>query len=249
MTAPLDPEAVRVSVCMATFNGAAYVREQLASILTELAPGDEVIVVDDASSDDTVEVIRSLDDPRIALHARDENRGYVRTFEEALGRATGDVVMLADQDDVWVPGRRAAMIAALADKSVVASDLVLLGSEAPLPSPVRRRPWRLHGDGGDRIGNELRILAGIAPYFGCAMALRRGFVDRVTPFPAYLTESHDLWIATVANRQRELRHLATATVHRRLHESNTSPSRPRGPLQVVRARVMLVRAWFSAGHR
>lgn len=249
MPAPFDPETARVSVCMATFNGAAYVREQLASILAELSPGDEVIVVDDASSDDTVQIVRSLDDPRIALHARDENRGYVRTFEEALGRATGDILMLADQDDVWVPGRRAAMMAALADKGVVASNLVLLGSDAPLPSPVRRRPWRLHGDGGDRAGNELRILAGIAPYFGCAMALRRDFVDRVTPFPAYLTESHDLWIATVANRNRELRHLATATVRRRLHASNTSPSRPRGLRSVLAARVLLIRAWFDAARR
>ena len=78
-----------VSVCMATYRGAEFVTEQLDSILAQLGDGDEVVVVDDASPDDTVAVVRAIAerDPRVRLFPRAQNRGYVRTFEEALGRA------------------------------------------------------------------------------------------------------------------------------------------------------------------
>lgn len=241
---------VTVTVCMATYNGEAFVEEQLRSILAELEGGDEVIIVDDASQDATVARVRGISDPRIRLVERGENRGYVKTFEEAMTRARGDIVMLADQDDVWVPGRRRVFVEALRDADVAASSLVLLGSDAPLPSPITGRPWALRAETSrHRLRNELRILAGVAPYFGCAMALRREAVERVLPFPAFLVESHDLWIATLANRQRILQHVAEPTVRRRLHDANTSPSRPRDIRSVLRARRMLWRAWREARRR
>lgn len=242
--------SVQVSVCMATYNGSRWVGEQLASILAELTDADEVVIVDDASTDDTVAVITAVGDPRITLHARAQNRGYVATFEEAMRHATGEVIFLADQDDVWIPGRRAALLAAVEHGSVAASNLVLLGSDQPLPNPITRRPWRLSSkQSGWRIRNELRILAGVMPYFGCAMALRRDAVARVLPFPSFLTESHDLWIATFANRHGEMVHVDAASIRRRIHSDNASPSRPRGIGAVLRARLLLVRLWLAAGRR
>lgn len=242
--------AMRVSVCMATYNGDRFLGPQIESILRELEPQDELVVVDDASKDGTVAALEAFGDPRIRVHAREENRGYVKTFEEALGRATGDILMLSDQDDVWVPGRRALFVAALEDSAVAASNLVLLGSDEPLPNPLTRRPWRLHA-AWSRQGtrNALRIFAGMAPYYGCAMAIRRDVVDRILPFPDYLDESHDLWIALFGNAHRTMAHIATATIRRRIHDANASPSRPRGIGAVLRARVMLLRAWGSARRR
>lgn len=235
---------------MATYNGADYVIEQLRSILDELEADDEVIVVDDASSDATVALIEAMNDPRVHVHTQPQNRGYVRTFEHAIVLASGDVLMLADQDDVWVPGRRAALLNGLKDAAVVASNLVLLGSDAPLRSPLTGRPWRLREvESRQRARNEIRILAGAAPYFGCAMAVRRDFIGAVMPFPGFLVESHDLWIATVANCFGELRHLEGASVRRRIHASNASSPRPRGVRAAFRSRWMLVLAWREAQRR
>ena len=240
----------RVSVCMATYNGAEYVVEQLRSILDELGPDDEVIVVDDASSDSTVALIASLQDPRVHVHSQSLNRGYVRTFEHAMLLASGDVVMLADQDDIWIPGRRAALLDGLQHAGVVASNLVLLGSDAPLRSPLTGRPWLLRERRSrQHIRNELRILGGAAPYFGCAMAVRRDFIAAVTPFPAFVVESHDLWIATVANCFGEMRHVERATLRRRIHQSNASSSKPRGVRPALKSRWMLVLAWREARRR
>ena len=234
---------------MATYNGALYVAHQLRSILDELQPDDEVIVVDDASRDETVEIVRSLDDPRVRVISQEVNAGYVASFERALGEARGDVVMLSDQDDEWVPGRRAVMVDALDRGDVVASNLELLGSGDPLASPYTRRPWRLSARRSSRLRREASILAGTAPYYGCAMAIRRDATRYILPFPAGLRESHDLWIATVANASGTLVHIDDVTIRRRVHDSNASTSRPRGVRAALRSRALMIRLWREAIRR
>ncbi len=70
----------RVSVCLAACNGARFIGRQVQSILDQLGPADELIVVDDASSDDTVAVVESFSDHRIKLIRQRRNRGVVATF-------------------------------------------------------------------------------------------------------------------------------------------------------------------------
>ncbi|GEB94956.1 glycosyltransferase [Microbacterium lacticum] len=240
----------RVSVCMATYNGASFVSAQIESILAQLVDDDELVIVDDASTDDTVAVVESIGDPRIRIIRQNVNQGYVRTFERALREATGDVLLLSDQDDLWLPGRRDLLAQAALSRGVAASNLVLLGSDHALRSPLTGRPWLLKAaDSRRRWRNELLILAGDIPYFGCAMAMSRDAVSRVLPFPPYLSESHDLWIATVANRHGLMTHVDAATLRRRVHAGNASTPRPRSLRHVLAARWMLVRAFASARRR
>ncbi|MGF3053837.1 glycosyltransferase [Microbacterium sp. YY-03] len=230
-----------VSVCVATYNGGKYVKHQLTSILDQLGPDDEIIIVDDASTDDTVAIIERMGEPRISVTRNVSNLGYVRTFERAVSLARGDIVFLSDQDDEWMSGRVGAMCAAHQRGAVVAGNLVLLGNDAPLPHPITRRPWYLtRPSSRHTVRNRIKVLGGVAPYFGCAMSIRREFLDVILPFPERLTESHDLWIAIAANTAGEMVHLGTPVIRRRLHDSNASPSRPRGPAAVLRARLMLV---------
>ena len=235
---------------MATYNGSAYIEHQLRSILAELEPGDEVVVVDDASTDDTLAIIDRVADDRVRVLRQPINRGYVRSFETAMLASHGDVILLADQDDEWIAGRREVLVTAARSTGVAASNLEMLGSGLPLASPITGRPWRLRAStSDDRVRNELRILAGVAPYFGCAMAVRRDMLPAITPFPPFLTESHDLWIATVANATGHMGHVEAETVRRRIHESNASSSRPRGMRRALASRWMLVRAWTEARRR
>lgn len=239
-----------VSVCMATYNGERFVRHQLESILAELAAQDEVVIVDDASTDGTLDVVSAIVDERIRIIRAETNRGYVRAFEMAIAAATRDIVFLADQDDEWVPGRRAALVSALADRSIAAGDLVLMPDDTPLRSPLTGAPWRLSPlPTGGSLRNELRLLAGDAPYYGCAMAFRREATALILPFPDFLTESHDLWIATVGNTARDLAHVRRPVLRRRLHSANASAPRPRGVGPALRSRWMLVRAWREAAAR
>lgn len=235
---------IRVSVCLAAHNGAAFVGDQVRSIVDQLGPHDELVVVDDASTDTTVSVVESFGDPRIVVHHNDTNVGSVRTFECALGVARGAYLLLADQDDVWVPGRLDAMVAALGTAGVVATSVAVLGD------PVGPPRWRLRAEDSRRYAaNGAAVLVGVRWYFGCAMGLRRELLPLVLPFPPWLTESHDLWIGLVGNVSHEMRHLEAPSVQRRLHGANQTPLRWRSLPTILRARLMLGRCLVEARRR
>lgn len=206
-----------IGVSMATFNGEAWVGEQLRSILEQLGPEDEVVVVDDDSADATVEAVQAFGDPRVRVIRNLVNRGHVRTFERALENAQGDIVFLSDQDDVWVPGRVDTMVSSLSGSLTVATRFVLLTQPgAPVTSSWKQR--------GPLFA--ARSIAGITlggrPCFGCAMALRRSMLTIVLPFPAN-TEAHDLWIALAANAAGGMAHSDDVSVWQRLHTANLPP--------------------------
>jgi len=84
---------------MATFNGERYLKEQLDSILSQLGDEDELIISDDGSSDKTLEIIHAYKDKRIRFF-HNRRKGIANNFENALSRARGEFIFLADQDDV-----------------------------------------------------------------------------------------------------------------------------------------------------
>ena len=90
-----------ITVCIATFNGEKYIREQLNSILFQLSLQDEVIVSDDGSTDNTISIIKSFNDKRIKIIDGVHRHSPTLNFENALKEAKGDYIFLADQDDVW----------------------------------------------------------------------------------------------------------------------------------------------------
>ena len=240
MNAQLTPRP-RLSVCIATFNGERFIVEQLRSIFPQLDPQDEVVIVDDASSDSTVDLIEGMQDPRVRLIRNQVNRGHVRTFERALSQASGEWVMLSDQDDVWPEGRVAAMLDALRGADFVLGSIQILGSDTEGPLPDRST----HGVGA---GNLLGILAGTIPYAGAAMAFKRSMLSVGLPFPAYV-EAHDHWLAIVANVAFRVRHLEQVVLLRRLHDSNLTPLKRRRLTLVLLTRGRDLRSMFDSWRR
>jgi glycosyltransferase involved in cell wall biosynthesis len=227
---------------MATYNGEEFVAEQINSILRQLSSEDELVVVDDASRDRTVEVVRALDDPRIRLLPNQVNRGYVASFERAIAASTGRYVMLSDQDDIWLPGRVELLIKSLENKCFAASNFTVFGGTANRLQKVQLR----ERDSRRWIANLFATWVGYRPYYGCTMAFRAAGKKLVLPFPAFLNETHDQWIALVANLHREMIHVEAPTVARRLHDQNTTPKSRRAVAVILRARVMLSRAFAVA---
>jgi glycosyltransferase involved in cell wall biosynthesis len=243
-------EQIRASVCMATYRGAEFVAEQIESIVAQLGPDDELVIVDDCSPDDTtaviVETVARLNESRVLLTKTDSNLGYVRAFEAAIRRARGTYIFLSDQDDVWTPGRHETMIAGLQHSLVVAGNHSILGRGGA-------RLWypRLRArQSGHHLVNLFALLIGYRPYFGCAMGFRREVVDGgILPIPSYVTESHDVWIAITGNVRRSIRHLDDVVVERRLHSGNQTPLGVRGLGTILEARRMFVRLIIEALRR
>jgi glycosyl transferase family 2 len=104
--APSPARSPRVSVTIASYNYGRFLEDCLASVVAQEGVELEVIVVDDASSDDTPAVARAFAarDPRVRLIRHERNRGHIATFNEGLMAASGDYVLKLDADDMLTPG-------------------------------------------------------------------------------------------------------------------------------------------------
>ncbi len=99
---------------MCTYNGEKFLSKQLKSILFQTITPSELIICDDRSSDKTIDIIRefALNAPfQVSLHLNPNKLGVVKNFEKAISLCKGDLIFLADQDDVWLPEKIATMSA------------------------------------------------------------------------------------------------------------------------------------------
>jgi glycosyltransferase involved in cell wall biosynthesis len=177
---------------MAAYNGGEYVEAQLNSILTQLGPNDEVVIIDDGSTDNTVRRIEELGDVRIRLLKHERNTGVVTTFEDALRCATGEILFLADDDDVWAPTKARRFMDVfenMPDVEIVSSRVRMIDeNDRPLPDSRINR--------GGRFATGFWRNMYMNHYQGSAMAIRASLLGRVLPFPSKGLFLHDVWIGT-----------------------------------------------------
>ena len=214
-----------ISVCIATHNGEKYIRGQLESILCQLSTTDEVVISDDGSTDETLNIIRSLNDKRVHIYnfkqpvcKYNTSHGYVtKNFENALLHAKGDVIFLADQDDLWKPNKVSIVLEYLKFSSLVVSNYSIIDSRGSmlqerffLRSPIKSC-W---------LANIYKM-----PFHGCTMAFKRSLLDIALPFPKSLI-IHDNWLGILSLMKfKELSYIEQPLILYRRHDNNVSPAK------------------------
>lgn len=191
-----------VSIVMATYNGAIYLRQQLDSILEQSYQHFELIVVDDASTDETLSILNEYSalDERIHVFPAEKNLGVVKNFERGLMLARGEYIALSDQDDVFRPDKINLMVNALEaypKRDLVISDLSLIDADG---NRIALSMWR-YAKLKPRQGKPFRRLLYGNFATGCAMMFRRRLLEHAIPFPADCLV-HDWWLAVVASSSR-----------------------------------------------
>jgi len=209
----------RISVCMATFNGEKYIQRQLLSILSQLGSNDEVIISDDNSTDSTLAIIAQLADSRIRVARNTGRSGPMGNFEQAIGRATYDMILLADQDDVWLPNKVGKMRELLQTNDLVLSDCQVINETGAVihESFFRHR--------GSRTGLLYNLYKN--SYVGCCMAFRRDIVDYILPFPPRV-HMHDWWIGLLVEAKGRVCFFPKPLIQYVRHGNNASPTGERG---------------------
>lgn len=202
-----------ISVCMATFNGAAFVVPQLQSILSQLGDGDEVIISDDGSVDGTLERVAALADPRVRVISGHASLGVVGNFDRALGQARGDYIFLSDQDDVWLPGKVNRCVEMLQTQLMVVTDCAVVDEYLVtiMPSFFRYR----------RSGSGFWKNLWKNSYLGCCMAFRREVLLDAIPIPRNVA-MHDIWLGMIAELKGEVVFLPESLSLYRRHSGNAS---------------------------
>lgn len=204
-----------ISVCLATYNGANYILEQLHSILPILSDRDEIVISDDNSTDNTLSLISSINDPRIKIFTNNLGKGYTRNFENAIKHSKGDFIFLSDQDDVWMNNKVALMIEALQNSDLVISDALICDS---FLEPTLGSHFQIHGTKGGFLNNWLKTR-----YIGACMAFRRQMLSKLLPFPKNSKLcAHDYWIANVGELFYRVTLIETPLIYYRRYGSNAS---------------------------
>lgn len=224
-----------ISVAMTTYNGGHFIGEQLKSLARQERLPDELIVTDDGSTDETLNILgefRSTAAFDVKIYRNSEQLGYSRNFEKAMKLCSGNVIFICDQDDVWFPRKIERVISAFAAKPkimVVINDKIIADEELAHNGATRLRQIRA-------LGRE-----DSAFFPGCCTALRREWRDTSLPVPRNAL-AYDWWINKLADAMGLRLVLAEALQLYRMHASNTShtklnltPSRSVSRLDRVRA--------------
>jgi glycosyltransferase involved in cell wall biosynthesis len=211
---------VRVSVCMGVYNGEKYIAEQVASILPQLGADDEIIVSDDLSVDGTLQRIEAFQDSRIKIVKNPHPAGLILNFENALKHASGDVIFLADQDDIWLPSKVDTMKRLLKSYDLVVSDCDVIDADGNVLYDSFFRLKRV------KKGVLQNIIKNY--YVGCCMAFRREILNVALPFPKNIY-MHDVWIAVLAELVGETHFCEQRLMRHRRHDSNASTTASKSP--------------------
>ncbi|WP_246109191.1 glycosyltransferase family 2 protein [Vulcaniibacterium gelatinicum] len=227
---------------LCTCNGARFLPAQLDSLLAQTRPPDEVVAVDDGSTDASFELLtafRASAEARgieVVLRRNPRNLGSLRNFESALRLAGGGLIFLCDQDDVWYPDKIARIEGVFRSRS----ELLLLHTDARLVdaqgAPLGRGLFQAIGLSPRELaqvhaGGGFEVLLRRSIVTGATAAFRRELLPAALPFPE--TWVHDEWLAMVAAIHDGLDTLAERWIDYRLHPGNQIGIRTRpllGPL-------------------
>ncbi|HSK65166.1 MAG TPA: glycosyltransferase family 2 protein [Pyrinomonadaceae bacterium] len=217
---------MRLSVAMCTYNGADFLPAQLASIAEQTRLPDELIICDDASTDQTRALLESFartSSIPVSLYFSDQNTGSVKNFERAIGLCTGDVIALSDQDDVWRKDKLELLEQTFqrnAAAGLVFSDAELVDEDL---KSLRRRVWEAVGFDAHkqkllRSGRSLDVLITGWTVTGATMAFRSAYVKLALPVPTNIAMIHDGWIALTIAAVADVAFIEQPLIKYRQHE-------------------------------
>jgi glycosyltransferase involved in cell wall biosynthesis len=199
MGTPMDTHFVSVALC--TYNGSAFLREQLQSVANQTRPPDELIICDDNSTDQTpylLDEFRRASSIPTRIRINPTNSGTTRNFEQGFSLCRGDLIFPADQDDVWIPDKIERFVAAFDSPR---QPIMVFSDANVVDAQLRRLDYRLWESIGFsraerslfEAGGATRILLRHNVVTGAAMAFRRSACSYVLPIDAGWV--HDAWIA------------------------------------------------------
>ena len=221
---------------MAVYNGARYLQVQLSSILEQLRAEDELVIIDDASSDHSTQLLYDINDRRIRLYRNKHNCGVLASFERALSLAGGDIIFLSDQDDLWLPNKVSRILSAFhlnTNVTLVTSDAIVIDEEGSIvaDSFFKQRGRFSSGFIHNLVKNK---------HIGCTLAFRSSMLDFFLPIPKDVP-MHDAWFGLINSIYGDTLYIDQPLIAYRRHANNLSPNKGTSLSQKIVWRWRLIR--------
>lgn len=237
----------QVDVLLATYQGAAYVQEQIESILNQTYSSVHIWIRDDASQDSTPSLLQQFAaryPDRITFIPNQQNLGVRGNFSELMRHSTAPYIMFCDQDDVWLPNKIESSLHLMkkmelnygankpllvhTDLKVVKTNLTEISSSFWNFAQLNPQLTSL---------NRLLVQNNVT---GCTMLMNRELLNQSQPIPLKAI-MHDWWIALVASAFGHIEHLPSATLLYRQHASNDVGARKYGIIPYLKDSLYSVR--------
>lgn len=204
-----------VSVCLATYNGEKYIQEQLDSILSQTYPNIEIIIQDDASTDQTYTILQTYKNSNIKLFKNKNNLGYQKNFESLLQKANGNFIALCDQDDIWQENKIELLLNNIGESSLIYSDSLLVDEnnnslEKKLSQQLKNNFITSHSALEFVYDNSVSAHA---------MLFKKELLQYITFFPQHIY--FDQYIAATAASLHGINYYDMPLVRYRQHSTNT----------------------------
>jgi len=201
-----------LSVVLCTYNGANYLRQQLDSILAQSYRPLELIISDDASTDGTVDLLKSYEaHPEVTIYFQEKNLGISANYSFASSRTKGELIAFADQDDIWMPGKLEKLAAAIGESPLIYSDSLLIDKQGRSLNKKLSDLKSMY-DGEDSRGYIIYSCV-----WGHGMMIKRSLLERSLPIPPKV--HHDIWITFQAFQCGGIKFLDEVLTHYRQYES------------------------------
>jgi glycosyltransferase involved in cell wall biosynthesis len=213
---------VTTSILLSSYNGEKYIYEQLTSLLNQSIQPDEVVIIDDASTDNTPKIINDF----IKEHnlfgnwkffINQQNKGWRLNFIEGVDKTSSELVLFCDQDDVWLKNKLSTMLTIMQENSdlnvLVSPYISWYGEEKNIENQISSDFQRLSIDKKFKNYNVLGA--------GCTMIFRRKYFYDILP---YYSDgwAHDDFLWKMSLFDETLGHMKEGTVLRRFHNNNAS---------------------------
>lgn len=223
---------MNVSICMAAYNGEKYIAQQINSIMAQLNYDDELIIYDDGSSDATAEIISNfISDKRVRYVKGNFNTGVLGAFNNSLMACTKEIIILSDQDDVWLNGKVNYAKKALMDNGVsgcLHNSIIIDQNENTITEFYKEKLSAGHF-------NLFHLLISNS-VIGCCFAFRRDVLKIALPIPQ-IVSMHDWWLASVAVTRGKISYSEDVFLKYRRHENNLSVAKRRGFGKILLSRI------------
>jgi len=223
---------------MPVYNADKYLRDAIESILHQTYSNFDFIILDDGSTDNSLELIRSYNDPRIRLVRHEENRGLVATLNEGVNLAETDLIARMDADDISYPDRLEKQVAAFENNSelvLVGSDIDIIDDQGKLisygPKPANSNAIK-------------RILSVICPIAHPTVVFKKEAVLKSGGYKNYfVAEDYDLW--TRLAEDGELANIPVPLLKYRINTEGESIRK--SGIQQMNSRIISSREWEKYG--
>ena len=206
----------KISVCIATYNGALYLKEQLDSICRQTLKPFEVIISDDNSSDATLSIAESFSDKLpLKIIQNQKNLGFSKNFESVIQAANGEYIALCDQDDIWVDTKLAILYESIGSSSLVYANSLLVNAQGKSLKKTLAQKLKNNFISSKSALNFLYDNAVSAH----AILFKQELVAFIVPFPKQTY--FDAYIAATAASLEGVIYVDETLVHYRQHATNT----------------------------